>query len=78
MTQATKKFGKFTVTIEVYDDGASRADVICQRDSVNLQAVVEGGGGWEDDQEQALIDQVWQHDGLPAKMADWAHSTGLY
>tara|TARA_R110000868_G_scaffold17825_4_gene77817 strand:+ start:717 stop:962 length:246 start_codon:yes stop_codon:yes gene_type:complete len=73
---AHKKFGAFTVTIEVTED-SSRADVWHNGLSVNLDCIESGVVLGYSDDEDSIVEAVFDR-GLDNDMVKWAYSTNLY
>ena len=71
---AHQKFGRFTATIEIYED-SSRGDVWLGDVGVSLHVVESGGGGWSSDEELAIIDDVYAK-GLDKPILKWAYANG--
>ena len=73
---AHKKFGPFTVTVEV-DGDCSRADVWHNGISVNLGCIESRCAPEGCPDEDAIVGAVFDR-GLNEDMVKWAYSTNLY
>ena len=74
-TTKKKKFGRFTVVLDIESDCRSECDIWLGNHSINMTVVECGGSSWGDETTDLLLNQILES-GLSQEMIDWAYSEG--
>lgn len=74
-TTKQKKFGSFTVVLEIESACRSECDIWLGNSAINMMLVECGGSVWENEAATLLLEQIWES-GLRKEMIAWAYSEG--